>query len=214
MALPLFHHILRTGFLATALLAAGCASTPPHAKFTAQSGTRAMMRSTDTSSIAVEAGKGVVMADFEKARVTERIKMKLAEKEALNPAAADPHSYQVDVTITRYEKGNAFARAMLAGLGQIHIDADVKVYAMPAHDSVEAFTVQKTFAWGGIYGSSTTMEDIEQTFAESVANALTGQDKNEHAAAQASKKGTEATNNGYAHSEPDVVSREGTSRVH
>ncbi|GAA0711082.1 hypothetical protein GCM10009105_12760 [Dokdonella soli] len=79
------------------------------------------------------------------------------------------------MSITRYEKGNAFARAMLAGLGQIHIDGDVQVYAMPEHNRTMAFSVQKTFAWGGIYGGTTTIEDIEQSFAESIANALTAQ---------------------------------------
>jgi hypothetical protein len=54
--------------------------------------------------------------------------------------------------------------------------------ALPAHDRVEEFAVQKTFAWGGIYGASTTMEDIEQSFAEGIANALTGQDDDKRGA--------------------------------
>jgi len=90
----------------------------------------------------------------------------------------------VDVTITRYEKGSAFARAMLAGLGQIHMDGNVTLYSMPAHTVVEDFSVQKTFAWGGIYGGTTTIEDIEQSFAEGIANALTGQGDKSAAAGQ------------------------------
>lgn len=214
MTSPLSQRISRTALLAVALLAAGCASTPPHARFSSQSASRAVMRPADTAAIAVAAAQGVVMADFEKSRVTERIQQKLAEKEALNAASAEPRSYAIDVTITRYEKGNAFARAMLAGLGQIHIDGDVKVYAMPAHDSLEEFTVQKTFAWGGVYGSSTSMEDIEQTFAESIANALTGQEEARHVASQSNRKGVEASNPEYAHSQATVTSRPEASRVH
>jgi len=32
----------------------------------------------------------------------------------------------------------------------------------------------KTFAWGGIYGSSTRIDDLEPIFADSVAAAVTG----------------------------------------
>jgi hypothetical protein len=47
---------------------------------------------------------------------------------------------------------------------------------MPDHTLLEKFDLQKTFAWGGLYGASTTMEDIEDTFADGVAATVTGQD--------------------------------------
>jgi hypothetical protein len=46
---------------------------------------------------------------------------------------------------------------------------------MPAHTLVEEFDMQKTFAWGGIYGASTSIEEIEDTFADGVAATVTGQ---------------------------------------
>ena len=64
---------------------------------------------------------------------------------------------------------------MLAGLGQIHIDGTVSVYQMPEHKLVGEFTLNKTFAWGGIYGAATSIEDIENTFADGVAANVTGQ---------------------------------------
>jgi hypothetical protein len=73
------------------------------------------------------------------------------------------------------KKGNAFARAMLAGLGQIHIDGEVVIYQMPDHVMVGEFALRKTFAWGGIYGAATSMENIEDTFSDGVAAAVTGQ---------------------------------------
>jgi len=165
----------KIGVLTIALLATGCATSPPVAKFARGSSAHAVIRTADTASIAVDTTSDVKLADYEKTRIIEQIKMKLAEDQALNPALANPGQYQIYVTLTRYEKGNAFARAMLAGLGQMHIDGNVKVFAMPAHTSIEEFTVQKTFAWGGMYGASTRIEDIEQAFAEGIANALTGQ---------------------------------------
>jgi hypothetical protein len=35
--------------------------------------------------------------------------------------------------------------------------------------------LKKTFAWGGAYGAATSIEDIESTFADGVAAAVTGQ---------------------------------------
>ncbi len=64
---------------------------------------------------------------------------------------------------------------MLAGLGQIHIDGTVQLYQMPEHKLIGEFDMKKTFAWGGIYGAATGMEDIETTFADGVAAAVTGQ---------------------------------------
>lgn len=77
--------------------------------------------------------------------------------------------------ITRYDKGSKSARLMLAGLGQLHIDGDIDVYSLPQHKLQEAFTLKKTFAWGGIYGASTSIKDIETTFSKGIAQTLTGQ---------------------------------------
>src|SRR5262249_45206548 len=89
----------------------------------------------------------------------------------------DQKNYAIEVTLTKYEKGSAFARAMLAGLGQIHINGVVKVYTLPEHQKAGEFLINKTFAWGGIYGASTTIEDAEMGFADGIANTLTGQEE-------------------------------------
>ena len=49
-------------------------------------------------------------------------------KKGLNGAGGEVKNYDIDVTITRYDKGNVFARVMLVGLGQIHIDATVRLF--------------------------------------------------------------------------------------
>ncbi len=73
------------------------------------------------------------------------------------------------VNITKYDEGNAMARFMLAGLGQMHIDADVILADYTTHDELFRTDVKKTFAWGGLYGGSTQVTDIEEGFAKSVA---------------------------------------------
>lgn len=56
---------------------------------------------------------------------------------------------------------------------EIHIDGVATVYQNPGRKKVGEFTLNKTFAWGGIYGASVTMDTIEDTYAEAVAEAVT-----------------------------------------
>jgi len=107
--------------------------------------------------------------------VAQKIKSRIDARKLTNTASGEARSFQGALRVTRHEKGNWFARAMLAGLGQIHLEGKVSVYQMPAHTLVEEFDLQKTFAWGGIYGASTSMEEIEDTVADGVAASVTRQ---------------------------------------
>jgi hypothetical protein len=78
------------------------------------------------------------------------------------------------VKITQYDEGNAFARWMLAGLGQMHIDAEVVLNDYTAGDELLRSQVTKTFAWGGLYGATTQITNIEDGFAKAVAASFTG----------------------------------------
>lgn len=61
---------------------------------------------------------------------------------------------------------------MLAGLGQMHIDADVALIDPATDEQVAKYDVTKTFAWGGMYGGFTGIKDIEDGFAKAVASAI------------------------------------------
>jgi hypothetical protein len=155
---------------------AGCASTVPKATFSHEIATNAHLAANDQAQVHVDASDSAKILPFERQRFSEKIKAKIDSRKLANVAdAGDPRSYEVNLHLTRYDKGNAFARAMVAGLGQIHIDGTVSVYRMPEHTLVGAFQLTKTFAWGGIYGAATSMEDIENTFADGVAASVTGQ---------------------------------------
>jgi hypothetical protein len=78
----------------------------------------------------------------------------------------------VVVELTRYERGNAFARAMMAGLGRIHIDGLVRLVDRATGVQLGEYEVTKTFAWGGLYGASTRIEDVEAGFAQGVAEVV------------------------------------------
>jgi hypothetical protein len=162
-----------------ALFLSGCASTTPKASFTQEIARESRVAAKDQAKAIVTADPGLDILDMERTRIAQRIEERVAAKQALNAADGEPKTYSIELRLTRYQKGNAFARAMLAGLGQIHIDGVVSLFEMPAHRQVGAFTIKKTFAWGGIYGGSTSMEDIERTFADGVAAAVTGQAEDE-----------------------------------
>jgi len=157
------------------LFLVGCAGSVPQARFSQAIAPQSHVGARDSIKVNVNAGPDVTMLDYEKTRLAEIIAQKINNRKMLNKGEAQKKSFEIDVVLTKFEKGNAFARAMLAGLGQIHLDGEVKLLSVPDQTPVGAFTVSKTFAWGGIYGSSTRIEDIEPTFADSVAAAVTGQ---------------------------------------
>ena len=163
------------GCIAIAVFINGCASTMPKPEFSKQIAPESQIASTDEAKVQVETGKNASMIEAEKTRMTEKIKQKIDERKMKNSSNSSGKTYEIVLVITKYEKGNAFARAMLAGLGKIHINGDVAVFQMLGRIPVSNFSIKKTFAWGGMYGGSTGIEEIETIFADGVAAALTGQ---------------------------------------
>jgi len=153
----------------------GCATTVPKVSFSRQIVPKSRIASTDDAKVKIEVGTDVKIQESEKTRIAETIEQKIASLKIMNSRNGEKKMYEVDLLLTRYDKGNAFARAMLAGLGQIHIDGEVKLIELPERKLVGEFSIKKTFAWGGVYGAGTKIEDIEKAFADGVASALTGQ---------------------------------------
>jgi hypothetical protein len=154
---------------------AGCASTTPKPEYSHELVADSRVGQPDRAEVAIDAPESVKMLPDEERRLAEKIKVKIDARKVTNLRNGDPRSYEVYLHVTRYDRGNAFARFMMAGLGQIHIEGKIDVYQLPAHTLVGEFDLKKTFAWGGIYGGATSVEDIENTFADGVAAAVTGQ---------------------------------------
>ena len=81
------------------------------------------------------------------------------------------------VTIDTYQRGHAGSRFMGAGAGQIHINGSVGLVGRPEGGSMGKYRVEKTFAWGGSYGATTDITDVEHGFAEAVASIILGEDE-------------------------------------
>lgn len=171
----MFLSLLYVGLLV--LIVTGCASTEASVRPTGVVPTTADISGYRTLSLEVTKSDGVETLDIEVKRIEARIIKAIRTRQPdrfheiqinrpADPAASVLHA---TVQLTRYDKGNAFARFMLAGLGQVHIDAKVTLKDHAKDAVLGEYDVNKTFAWGGIYGGSTRIEDVEAGFAEGVA---------------------------------------------
>jgi hypothetical protein len=106
-------------------------------------------------------------------RIAHRVEAELAAAypDRITPPGDPPPADEVNVKMvfTGYDKGNAFTRFMLAGLGQIKIGANVLLIDPTSNRTVSEFEVSKDFAFDGLYGGTTRIEDVEDGFARSVA---------------------------------------------
>jgi hypothetical protein len=127
---------------------------------------RAALRVSD---VTAEPAPGVSMTPGELQRVTARVRSELATR--LSDAGA-AQSAKVQLLFTKYDHGNAFARFMIAGAGQIVIEADVAFVDEATGQQVGKYKISTDFSFGGIYGASTSIEDVEGGFAKSVAALL------------------------------------------
>ncbi len=152
----------------------GCAGAVPSAEFRKPIADIHRLCRDDEATVNLVPADGVTMPVFNGQRLSNRLVEAINEMKAKSPCkTADKRSFVLKSKITRYDEGNAFARSMLAGLGQIHLDGDFALILMPAeNEPVAEFTLGKAFAWGGAYGGSKNMQDIEPAFAQGVAAAI------------------------------------------
>jgi hypothetical protein len=123
-----------------------------------------------------EAAPGVVVPSYDLDRILQRVKAEVSatHPELLNAQGASEgtSATKIKVVITQYDEGNRFARFMLIGLGQIYLDGDVVFLDAASGQEIARYKVSKNFAFGGMYGGITGMEDVEKGFAKSVAAIL------------------------------------------
>ena len=160
-----------------ALVANGCAGTGASVRPAVPGARKTELDQYHRLALAVTKTDGVTVSDADLERIRGRIVDAVRKKQAdryqeivpIAPGEPTGPTLAVTVQVTRYDKGSAFARAMLAGLGQIHIDARVVLRDAARDVVLGEYDIKKTFAWGGIYGATTRIEDVEVGFAEGVA---------------------------------------------
>jgi hypothetical protein len=175
-------HSLLAAVVLVALVAlgtAGCAGTAGSVKSLAEAATAPDLVRFTKLSVEVLPRKDVSLTGADRERIVNVIRARIKERAAtrfaqLDATPADAQTLHVSIGLTRYDEGSAFARFMLAGLGQIHIDGEVALVEASTRTILGTYEVTKTFAWGGIYGGATTIKDVEIGFADAVADLVLG----------------------------------------
>ena len=125
-------------------------------------------------SIQTAAADGVVITDLAQNRIKDRLKAEISSGccpnrfASINTDTVRPGDLLLVLKFTKYDEGNRFARAMLAGLGAMKIDAEVEVKDAVSGNGICKGAVGKSFAWGGMYGAMTGIEDVEKDFAKEI----------------------------------------------
>ena len=148
-----------------------CAGTTPSATITDQLEPALLVTSKDTVNIKLTTAPGVELLNYDKSRFTDKLTHRLNRKKSSYPTTRDAKTFSTTVKITEFDKGNAFARSMSAGLGQIKIKSYVT--HLDKEGNSGAFFVNKTFAWGGMYGATIKVDDIEDSLINSITKTLT-----------------------------------------
>ncbi len=170
---------------------AGCAGSPGAVRPVGTSTATAELGTFRALDLELAASPGVAVEGQDLARLGQLVLAKVAEKApgrftsagsgvrgveagVVRAAPAAMPDLRAELELTRDDAGNAFARAMLAGLGQMHIDGRLGLRDGRDGRELGVFEVTKTFAWGGIHGAATGIRDLEPAFAEAVALAILG----------------------------------------
>ncbi len=106
------------------------------------------------------------MADLVAADVAED-----AFAEVVVGALAEPRpdALVLRVDVTQYKPGSETARLMLAGTGSAKLDFSARLVDGGTGAELTSFAAERTFAWGGVYGASRGIEDIERNVAYELA---------------------------------------------
>lgn len=148
-----------------------CASTVPSAKITDAIEPEILVTAEDTVNVKLTTAPGVNLRNYDRSRFTDKLNYELKKEKAHIPTTRAPKTFNTTVQITEFDKGNATARYLAAGLGQIKIKSTVT--HKDNSGNTGAFRVNKTFAWGGMYGAFTDVEDIEESLIDSIVRTLT-----------------------------------------
>lgn len=171
---------LLTLLIFTAILS-GCASSGgSHQLVSAANNSGQLVKYTDLQ-LNIQPVTGVKLDQSDTERMTKLIVESIQTGapnrfKTINSTTPGTSTLQATVKVKNYDEGNAFARFMFAGLGQIHIDADVVLSDAINNTPLEQHQVNKTFAWGGVYGVSTNIKDAEVGFCKAVADTILGKE--------------------------------------
>src|SRR5437588_445978 len=117
----------------------GCASDAPNVRYAQRMRPETRILQNDEVRAAIIPSSGVTISPYERDRFAEQIVR--AVRITAHGGARTPSAYDIQVQLTKYNKGSAAARFILAGLGQIHIVGNVSVFE--GNVSIAQFHIEK-----------------------------------------------------------------------
>lgn len=160
------------------LLLGGCATTVPTPESVHQFVPGFRISSNDAVLVHIDASQSVNILPDEEQRFARDIEQEIQASQKNSRTTGNSETYEVDVHLTRYDKGSMVARFLLPGFGgNMHIDGNIDVFSSPQHKLLETFALKKTFITSAgfvAYRAFTPIERVEDNFAKSVAETLTG----------------------------------------
>ncbi len=161
------------------VVSTGCATTKGSYQMTSMPSNDALLTKYSDVAVEVSCAKGIALSQPDIDRIRNLIVKNILTEcpnrfKSINLATPDANTLRAGVNITRYDEGNVYARAMLVGLAQMHIEAAVVLSDYTTGEKIAAAEVNKTFDWGGYYRGNTQITDIENGFAEAVASSICG----------------------------------------
>jgi Domain of unknown function (DUF4410) len=154
--------------LITASLALGGCATSVSAPVVVQPLALSASAPLHISDVSADANPDVNVGDGELGLIAQKVKAYIQSESPAVMADANASGYVMKIHMTRFDRGNALARAVMMGLGQIHIEGTIDLHDSSGTKLAE-YKVAKDFSLGGIAGGTTTVEDVEDGFAKSVA---------------------------------------------
>jgi hypothetical protein len=161
------------GFL---FLLAACASDPPPPTPVDALGPQ-QKASLRIAGITDEAVPGLVISQSDLDRILQQAKteISLVRPDAWSVGSAQTGApvVKIRMVITKYTTGDAGLRLLGPGLGRMEMGGDVLFSDAQTGSQVAKYQVFKEFSGGGIWGATTSIQDVEKGFARSVALTLT-----------------------------------------
>lgn len=152
--------------IAAALALSNCASSTPHATYVTP--LTAVVSQGDSVNTVVNTTDARMSAE-ERAMLADQITQNV---QTMAQPGGSSHRYEIVVNITRYTKGSGVVRTAMPGMGQMHLDGVVTLYQMPKRVPVGEFIVRKSFAIGGLYSLTVSMNTISTAFSAAVAKTV------------------------------------------
>lgn len=155
----------------------GCASSPGGITPATQLKEDVKLTNFSNLSLEVKSSDDVSMTPTERERILNLTIGKIKKDEPsrfkeINSPTPSSSTLHVSINVRRYEKSN-----VVVGLGQFVIDAQVVLEDREKRGALAKYEVTKASAWGGILGGATKIEDVEEGFANAVADLLLGKEE-------------------------------------